>query len=90
MENQVIYRIPTKVKHLELKKRIVRANVDRSKPIDPDKPMPTAGAIVETENLGWYVHFEGSYESLCVGMEEPLNLKPGTEVDIMIVPRSKG
>ena len=76
----IIYKIPTRVKHLELKKRIVKADfVDRAKP----------DSVVNTEmkELGWYVHFEGSYESLCVGPDKPVNLEPGTEVDILIVPR---
>jgi hypothetical protein len=86
-KTKIIYKIPTRVKNLELKKRIVMSNIDRSKPLDPDKPVPTASADATTEIIGWYVHFEGSYESLFVGDEKPDNLSPGTEVDILIIPK---
>jgi hypothetical protein len=31
---------------------------------------------VEYENMGWFVHLEGSWESLHVGMDKP-DLEPG-------------
>ena len=85
--SKIIYKIPTRVKRLEPKTRIVGGNIDRSKPINPDNPVPTSTADIKTEVLGWYVQFEGSYESICVGNEKPDNLKPGTEVDILIIPK---
>ena len=71
------FRIHTKVQNLEFKTRAVRAY----KP-DPNKTDVT----VEREDIGWFVCFENSYESLFVGKEKPANLDPGTEVDIILVP----
>ena len=71
------YRIPAKVKFLELKNKVVHS-----------KKEPTTDRIISTViTLGWFVNFEGSHESLFVGVDEPKDLKPGTEVDIIIVTR---
>jgi hypothetical protein len=45
--------------------------------------------ISTQQKLGWFVHFEGSYEALFVGDEKPEGLEKGTEVDIIIAPRKK-
>jgi len=75
--SNVIYRIPTTVVRLEHKTKIAHTRKD-----------PHSDSIItEVVPIGWYVHFAGSYESLCVGNERPTNLEPGTKVDIMIVPR---
>lgn len=79
MRQRIVYRIPTKVIRVEEKKRITKAWMDETK----TPPV----AMQETENLGWYVHFAGSFESLCVGPEKPLDLAEGAEVDILITPR---
>ena len=71
-------RMPTRVVKLEEKKRITggKKNADGE-------------AKLTSETVGWFVHFEGSYESLYVGKEKPVGLDPGTEVDIIIAPRGK-
>jgi len=72
-------RIPTRVKHLEFKQRTTETRKD-----------PHSDKIIsEVIPLGWYVHFEGSYESLCVGSERPRGLEVGDEVDIIIIPRKE-
>jgi len=69
-------RIPTRVLKLEERNRIVSARKNED------------GTVTfRHENLGWFVHFEGSYEALFVGFEKPEELAPGIEVDILIVPR---
>jgi hypothetical protein len=69
-------RIPTRVKKLEEKKRISYSRKDKN------------GEVVTImENLGWFVHIEGSWEALFVGYEKPLDLETGSEVDIIIQPR---
>jgi hypothetical protein len=72
------YKIKTTVKALEHKSRAVSAN---KHPTEPNE------VIWVRENIGWFVTFDRSHESLFVGWEEPLDLKPGTEVDIIIRPR---
>ena len=69
--------IKTKVRELEFKTRAVKAY----KP-DPKKDDIT----VEREDLGWFVLFENSYESLFVGKDKPDNFEVGTEVDIILRP----
>jgi len=69
-------RIPTRVSSLEEKQRILGA-----------KKLEDGTVIFMHEKLGWFVHFEGSYEALFVGHEKPEGLDPGTEVDILIVPK---
>jgi hypothetical protein len=73
------YRIPTRVVKLENKHKHVGSEVE----IKDDKTV----TMVTTIDIGWFVLFEGSQESLYVGMEEPLDLQPGTEVDIVIEPK---
>ena len=70
-------RIPTRVIKLEERNRIASAKKNADDTV----------AFVH-QNLGWFVHFEGSYEALFVGFEKPAGLDPGTEVDILIVPRN--
>ena len=72
-------RIPTRVKHLELKRQTIHTRKDTAS----DK------IVAEIVPLGWYVHFEGSYESLFVGQEKPRGLEVGDEVDIIIIPRKE-
>jgi predicted RNA-binding protein (virulence factor B family) len=77
-----VYRIKAKVEHLEQKK-ITLATYKDVKSEDPK------ATIQQTKSAGWFVHFEGSYESLFMGDERPVDLEPGTEVDILIIPRPK-
>jgi hypothetical protein len=75
------YRIRTRVKSLEEKSKLMGGHKN------PDTGMVS----IYTEKVGWFVHLEGSYESLFVGKEKPTDLEPGTEVDIIIWPhRRKG
>ena len=46
-------------------------------------------AILSYRKVGWFVHFEGSYEALFVGYEKPEGFEKGTEVDIIFQPRKK-
>jgi hypothetical protein len=69
-------RIPTRVVKLEEKHRVVSAKKN-----DDDTVAYTH------ENLGWFVHFEGSWEALFVGFQKPEGLEKGAEVDILIIPR---
>lgn len=39
--------------------------------------------ITEKASAGWFVNFEGSWESLFLGKEKP-NLQPGQHVNIII------
>ena len=68
------YIIPTTVKSLEQKKKTISVHVDRAK----DK------VLIETVDIGWFVLFEGSQESLFVGFEKPEDLVPGSKVKIII------
>ncbi len=36
--------------------------------------------------LGWYVVYEGSYEAMYVGEDEPRGMKPGQRVRVTIEP----
>lgn len=71
-----MYKIRTKVQDLEEKTRVVRA----------DKNTVTGEVTFTSESIGWFVHFEGSRESLFVGIERPTDLDVGTEVFITIIP----
>ena len=73
------YKIHAKVKALEFKTRAVRAE---------KHPTIENEVIWYREDIGWFVTFENSHESLYVGQMEPTDLKPGTEVDIIICPKS--
>jgi len=69
-------RIPARVLKLEDKTRIISARKNED------------GTVTfKNENLGWFVLLEGSHESLFVGLEKPEELVPGTEVDILIIPK---
>ncbi len=73
------YLIRTRVKNLELKKTTTGSRKN-----------PKTDEITSTVvSLGWFVLFEGSYESLFVGNDEPKDLTPGTEVDIIIRPKTE-
>ena len=73
------YLIRTRVKNLELKKTITESRKN-----------PKTDEITSTVvSLGWFVNFDGSYESLFVGNDEPKDLTPGTEVDIIIRPKTE-
>lgn len=41
-------------------------------------------AKFERVHVGWYMHLDGSYESLFVGHERPTNIKEGDIVNITI------
>lgn len=68
------YVIPTKVKSIKEEERIIRTIPNK---LDEKNP------IVEKENLGWFLGFEGSFEALYVGKEKP-PYEVGEEVDIVI------
>jgi len=71
--------IPTKVKVIQQRTNTIESRKD---PNDPNN------ALIKIENLGYFVQFEGSYESLFVGMEDPGDwLNKGSEVEIIIRPR---
>lgn len=74
----MLYKISTRVRALEMKTMIVRTYKD---PTDANK------ILTDTKPMGWFVLFEESYESLYVGHERPLDLEPGTEVEIIINPK---
>lgn len=69
------YRIPTKVVKLENKKQVLSARI-----VDE-------ATVTEVMDLGWFVLFEGSQEFLYIGANKPEDLRPGTEVDIIIEPK---
>jgi len=75
----MIYRIESMVEKLEHKTRALRAFMD------PDNANEV---IWEREDIGWFVTFEGSHESLFVGFTEPKDLQPGTKVNILIYPHT--
>lgn len=74
------YKIRTTVQTLELKTRALGAH---KHPTIPDE------VVWQRETIGWFVRFHDSWESLFVGFDKPLDLDPGTEVDIIIQPRNK-
>jgi hypothetical protein len=43
-----------------------------------------ANVVNRQNSLGWFVQFEGSYEMLFVGHEEPVGLKKGDAVRITV------
>jgi hypothetical protein len=65
------YKINTTVKSVERLKRVVRGR------------MVGGQAILEEEDLGWFVCFEGSWERLHMGAVQP-NLVVGQKVEIII------
>lgn len=75
--DKMIIRIHTKVKELIEKEITTGGTKDKD-----DK------AILTYEKVGWFVHFEGSYEALYVGRDKPEGLDKGTEVDILLVPKN--
>lgn len=68
---EVTYTIPTKVNSIE--QHWKRLHVSG---FGPD-------AIFKNTSLGWFVHFEGSWEALYLGQEKP-DLQTGDEVIITI------
>ena len=72
--------IKTRIERIEHKKRIVRITQNKN---DRENP------IVEDEDLGWFVLFEGSWESIFVGNEQPTDLRMGMKVDIIIKPEGE-
>lgn len=78
----MIYKIRTKVKALEFKKTVISAKADRS---DPANPVIT----YQHEDVGWFAQFEGSYEALFVGKDQPFDLPVGANVTILIIPEDK-
>ena len=75
-----MYRIQTRVKALERKHRTVRTWVDNT---DPEKPEIKS----QCEDMGWFITFDNSHESLFVGYAQPIDLKVGQAVDVYIVPK---
>jgi hypothetical protein len=76
-EMTMVYKVLTTVKDLAFKKRALRVTADRT---DPAQPV----IEWEYEDVGWFVQFEGSYEALFMGREKPMDLTPGTKVQILI------
>lgn len=74
------YVIPVVVKSVEERKRLVRSYKKNS--VDPSSEV-----VQEFENLGWFVAFAGSWESISLGKDQP-DLKAGDMVDIVIRKRS--
>lgn len=70
------YKILTTVKSVENVKQVVSGR----KVKDADGQDET---VLEYEDLGWFVVFEGSWEKLNFGTERP-NLKKGQKVEIII------
>lgn len=67
--------IPATVKALELKKERISSNLDK-----------TTGNVMEiTVDLGWFVTFHGSHESLFVGKEKPTDMDPGNPAVIVVL-----
>lgn len=77
------YRIRTRVLKIEHKHQIT--NVRKT-----GKPLPDGKAELASDSvsLGWFVLFEGSWESIFLGFEEPKDLAVGQEVDILLCPKS--
>lgn len=73
------YRINTRVASVELKKRTV--SMRRTGEVDQ-----TGKPIYEPveETLGWFVNFEGSWESLCLGPDKPEDVAPGRSAIIRV------
>jgi hypothetical protein len=74
----MVYKIRSRVTDLQHKTRAVSGR---------KHPTIENEVIIEREDIGWFVTFENSHESLFMGMEEPKDLQPDTEVDIIIRPR---
>jgi hypothetical protein len=68
----MIYKINTTVKSVEFLKRNVRGYMGAD-----------GRAVIDTEPLGWFVCFEGSWERLHMGNEKPALVK-GQKVEIII------
>ena len=65
------YKFNTKVLRVERKNRIIRA-------------VKIGDEIVTTpQDMGWYVHLEGSWESLYLGFEQP-DLVAGDVVTVIL------
>jgi hypothetical protein len=69
-----LYRFQTKILKVEHIEHTVRAYQD---PNDSHNP------IVEKEDRGWFILFEGSHEMIYVGMECP-EIKPGQHAIVTI------
>jgi hypothetical protein len=69
------YVIRAKVIKVERKSRALRAIMNKE----------TKEAVVEREDLGWFVRFEGSHEGLYLGHDEP-TLKAGQWCTLTIEP----
>jgi hypothetical protein len=72
------YRVNTCVVRVEEKKRVLRTY----KKVGANNQEEI---IADTETLGWFVSFEGSWESLYLGREKPA-LTVGQQVAILIQP----
>jgi hypothetical protein len=72
------YIIFTRISKVEQRERVTYTNVlDRAKPRAPDN------IVTIVEPLGWFVHLEGSSESICLGAETP-PFAPGALVKLTI------
>ena len=75
-----------KVISVERKRKVLRARRIHVTELDPGKEPPKGDIEFEYEDLGWFIHLEGSWESLYVGHEEP-QVKPG---ETMVVTMRSG
>lgn len=72
VHTQMIYKINTTVKSVEFLHRNVRGYLGLD-----------GKAVTDTEPLGWYVCFEGSWERIYLGDTKPVLVK-GQKVEITI------
>ena len=67
----MLYRIKTRVKSIEFRTRVVRTDkVDDA-------------VVATTEDIGWFVCFEGSWEAMFLGFEKP-ELVKGQGIEITV------
>lgn len=71
----MLYKFITMVKSVEFRERVVSGRMVG----EPGNKT----AVLEKEALGWYINFEGSWESLYFGDEKP-ELVKGQKVEISV------
>lgn len=74
------YRIQTRVKRIERRQRSIGTYKEG------EGESVTTHSV--TEDIGWFVQFEGLWEAIFLGFDEPL-LRVGQEVDLVVEPRDK-
>jgi hypothetical protein len=68
------YKIATRITRVESKRLLLRGRIVNGE------------TVFDYQDLGWFVSFDGSHESLWLGPEEP-DLTAGQEVNLRIEPR---